>query len=254
MRRVDTSERAGSPISATVHPLHKKGRSDNNLASVDDIAMDIGLDPLTGDVNVSARSRTTPFKDKLLGELSGYCGRVERISDDDVKGLQARQNRGTGLVKKRGKAVTLQHEGSESSREENRGGHINMTLNKQCWVAALRVVLSTSTSLDTSDWDWKRFAAQLSESTIDKIAAISPPRSRYGVDLPGWRWEEKHCFTPFDDWLKENIRVKSHPASTTVDWSVRQCPAPEWIVVCGASRYSSGDGGRGTRVLGKFEV
>ncbi|KAK8624170.1 hypothetical protein V6N13_065523 [Hibiscus sabdariffa] len=173
MRRVDTSERAGSPISATVHPLHKKGRSDNNLASVDDIAMDIGLDPLTGDVNVSARSRTTPFKDKLLGEverdkqLSGYCGRVERISDDDVKGLQARQNRGTGLVKKRGKAVTLQHEGSESSREENRGAH-------DLW------------------------------AKLVKLDALN-----------------RFFTSPFDDWLKENIRVKSHPASTTVDWSVR---------------------------------
>ncbi|KAL4319420.1 hypothetical protein GQ457_18G011800 [Hibiscus cannabinus] len=44
-------------------------------------------------------------------------------------------------------------------------------------------------------WDWSRLSPWLSKDTLERIAAIPPPRVGLGSDSPRWRWEDNRKFT-----------------------------------------------------------
>ncbi|KAK9011925.1 hypothetical protein V6N11_039998 [Hibiscus sabdariffa] len=44
-------------------------------------------------------------------------------------------------------------------------------------------------------WDWDLLGAMLPREKLDLIASIPPPQSGAGVDIPGWRWDDKRLFS-----------------------------------------------------------
>ncbi|KAK8709258.1 hypothetical protein V6N13_060283 [Hibiscus sabdariffa] len=82
---IDTLERSGSPISAAVQPLQKKGRSVKDLVIVEDEPMDTSVEPKTGEATVSPRPQAIPsFKDKLLSKVE-KDKQFQCLSDLDVE-------------------------------------------------------------------------------------------------------------------------------------------------------------------------
>ncbi|KAL4295874.1 hypothetical protein GQ457_12G003750 [Hibiscus cannabinus] len=56
--------------------------------------------------------------------------------------------------------------------------------------------VSVSAMVDEAgDWDWCRLSSWLPKDTLERIAAVMPPRLGLGDDRSGWRWEDNRKFT-----------------------------------------------------------
>ncbi|KAL4388277.1 hypothetical protein GQ457_09G006100 [Hibiscus cannabinus] len=44
-------------------------------------------------------------------------------------------------------------------------------------------------------WDWPYFSSFLPQAMLDRVVATMPHAAVLGQDLPGWRWEQNHCFS-----------------------------------------------------------
>ncbi|KAK8512398.1 hypothetical protein V6N12_074977 [Hibiscus sabdariffa] len=48
---------------------------------------------------------------------------------------------------------------------------------------------------ERGEWNWSRLWGLLPMETLERLAACPPPRSHYGDDVPGWRWDDNRKFT-----------------------------------------------------------
>ncbi|KAL4284044.1 hypothetical protein GQ457_16G010840 [Hibiscus cannabinus] len=45
------------------------------------------------------------------------------------------------------------------------------------------------------NWGWACLSSLIPQDVLDRVVAIPPPSVALGQDLPGWRWEQNHCFS-----------------------------------------------------------
>ncbi|KAK8659781.1 hypothetical protein V6N13_029975 [Hibiscus sabdariffa] len=82
---------------------------------------------------------------------------------------------------------------------------------------------------DNGGWDWHRIEQWLPQDAMAKIAAIKPPRSNAGVDIPGWRWGKNRVFTVCSAY--QAIHTPS-TATNEPHWSkIWKLPVPQRIRV-----------------------
>ncbi|KAL4284332.1 hypothetical protein GQ457_16G009900 [Hibiscus cannabinus] len=82
---------------------------------------------------------------------------------------------------------------------------------------------------DNGGWDWIRLEQWLPQDVVAKIAAIKPPRSDAGADIPGWRWGKSRTFT-----VCSAYQAIHNPSTTTNEshWSkIWRLPVPQRIRV-----------------------
>ncbi|KAK8542716.1 hypothetical protein V6N12_015301 [Hibiscus sabdariffa] len=74
-------------------------------------------------------------------------------------------------------------------------------------------------------WDWRRMDRWMPQETMEKLAAIKPPRSGAGSDILGWRWEKNRDFS-----VRSAYKVLQTAANTesNIHWSkIWKLPVPQ---------------------------
>ncbi|KAK8638294.1 hypothetical protein V6N13_136728 [Hibiscus sabdariffa] len=84
-------------------------------------------------------------------------------------------------------------------------------------------------------WDWRRMDRWMPQETMEKLAAIKPPRSGAGSDILGWRWEKNRDFSTIEHALRSYptarrvwealVRPEKHPIFFSL-------PFTEWLRQC----------------------
>ncbi|KAL4297736.1 hypothetical protein GQ457_12G008990 [Hibiscus cannabinus] len=69
--------------------------------------------------------------------------------------------------------------------------------------------------LANGEWDWDALATMLPKDTMDLIASVLPPQEGVGVDMPGWRWEDKRCFSTCSAY---EYLAHGSPSGDSVNW------------------------------------
>ncbi|KAL4318195.1 hypothetical protein GQ457_18G013860 [Hibiscus cannabinus] len=106
-----------------------------------------------------------------------------------------------------------------TSSNDNSNGRLALRVTSE---AIPRPTMVSDMISSSGKWDWERLEHHLPISALESLAAIQLPKPEYGIDVPGWRWEERRNF-----WMKSAYKFLMQEGDSLRDskwriiWSLR---------------------------------